>query len=62
MKPLNSNTIEGSVVQDYHGVSIQGQALEGQKGVVWLNHYITCLILVWEDTARAAVHVRISQS
>lgn len=62
MEPLNCNTIQCGVVQNHHSISIQRQALEGQQGVVWLNHHIACLILVWEDAARAAVHVRIPPS
>lgn len=62
MQPLDCNTIQGGVVQDHHSISIQREALEGQQGVVWLNHHITCLILVWKDTARAAVHFRGPQS
>ena len=57
MEPLHCNAIEGSVVQHHHSIGIQGQALQGQQGVVGLNHHITRLILVWEDTASQAVCV-----
>ena len=62
MQPLNCNAIQGGVVQDHHSISIQGQALEGQQGVVRLNYNITGLILIWKDTARAAMHIGGQQS
>ena len=62
MQPFNCNTIQSGIIQDLHSISIQGQAFEGQQGVVWLNHHITCLILVWEDTANQAVPYRGPQS
>ena len=55
MQPLDCNAIQGSVVQDDNSISIQGEALEGEQGVVWLNHHIAGLVLVWEDTASQGI-------
>lgn len=58
MEPLDCNAIEGSVVQHHHSISIQSQALQGQQGIVGLNHHVTRLVLVWEDAARRPVCLR----
>lgn len=51
MQPLDCNAVQGSVVQHHNSISIQGEALEGEQGVVWLHHHVTGLVLVGEDTA-----------
>lgn len=51
MQPLYSNAVEGCVVQHHNSICIQGEALQGEQGVVGLHHHIAGLILVGKHTA-----------
>ena len=60
MQPLYSNAIQSCVVQHHYGVGIERETLEGEQGVVGLDHHVTGLILVGKDTAQAGRHCNIT--
>lgn len=51
VQPLHGDAIEGRVIQHHHRISIQRQALQGEQGVVGLDHHIARLALVWKHAA-----------
>ncbi len=54
VQPVDGDSVQGRVVQDDHAISIEGEAFQGQDGVVWLNDSVRGVDLIGEH--RVSLH------